>query len=65
MLVAGHMDMVTMLLSWKQGQFEFAPQDVPDVDRIRMTMQGMLLEAARLHDETGVITTEKKLKKKA
>lgn len=47
------MDMVVKLLSWKTGQFEFALQDVHAAELIPMSMQGMLMEAARISDERG------------
>lgn len=44
-------EMLLKMLSWKTGQFEFSPQDVHATDNIKMSMQGMLMEAARVTDE--------------
>src|SRR5262249_54817105 len=41
------------LLRWRQGQFEFGFQDVPDDDDVRMNCTELLLEAARIDDEEG------------
>jgi uncharacterized protein (TIGR02266 family) len=53
--VMSQMDMITDVLHWESGQFEFAVTDVPSVDKIKNSMQGMLMESARLKDETGVV----------
>ncbi|MBN2716882.1 MAG: TIGR02266 family protein [Deltaproteobacteria bacterium] len=45
------LDMMVKLLSWTSGQFEFTPQDVHNSDEISMSMQGLLMEAARISDE--------------
>ncbi|MCP4602280.1 MAG: response regulator [Proteobacteria bacterium] len=45
------MEMVTQIFGWIQGQFEFAPQDVSRHDAVKMSMQGLLMETARLIDE--------------
>jgi hypothetical protein len=57
--------MIGDLLSWKSGQFEFAGHDVPAVDKIKNSMQGILMEAARISDETGVVKLLKISSKKS
>ncbi|MBN2530778.1 MAG: TIGR02266 family protein [Deltaproteobacteria bacterium] len=44
-------EMMVKILSWTTGQFEFSPQEVHDADQIHMSMQGLLMEAARISDE--------------
>lgn len=45
------MDLVVELFGWSRGQFEFAPQDIRGTDELRTSMQGLMMEAARLTDE--------------
>ena len=47
------MALVVRVFGWTEGQFEFAPQDVEKQDRLQTSMQGLLMEAARLVDEAG------------
>ncbi len=47
----GQMDMMVELLDWKAGQFEFAAQDVSRNDELETSVQGLLMEAARITDE--------------
>jgi uncharacterized protein (TIGR02266 family) len=44
-------DLALDLVGWTGGQFEFAVQDVSHVDELRTSIQGLLLEHARLADE--------------
>jgi uncharacterized protein (TIGR02266 family) len=44
-------EMIVKMLSWTSGQFEFTPQEVHSADEIQMSMQGLLMEAARISDE--------------
>ncbi|MBN2342689.1 MAG: TIGR02266 family protein [Deltaproteobacteria bacterium] len=46
-----HVDMMVKILSWTTGQFEFSPQEVHSTDKIKMSMQGLLMESARVSDE--------------
>ncbi len=41
------------LLGWTSGQFEFAAQDVPDLDALKTSLTALLLEHARRSDEAG------------
>lgn len=43
--------LVVEIFQWTKGQFEFAPQDIHPADELQMSMQGLLMEAARLTDE--------------
>ncbi len=43
--------LVVELFRWTKGQFEFAPQDIHAADELQLSMQGLLMEAARLTDE--------------
>ena len=45
------MAMVVALFGWDKGQFEFAPQDIRGKDELQISMQGLMMEAARLTDE--------------
>ena len=45
------MQIAVELMGWQTGMFEFAPQDVYRNDALETSMQGMLMEAARLTDE--------------
>ena len=47
----GQMAMMVELLDWKAGQFEFAAQDVSRNDELETSVQGVLMEAARITDE--------------
>ncbi len=47
------MSLVARIFGWTEGQFEFAPHDVVQQDRLKTSMQGLLMEAARLVDEAG------------
>jgi uncharacterized protein (TIGR02266 family) len=40
-------DKVLWVLGWTQGRFEFAPQDVPSADEIRMPVSALLAEYKR------------------
>jgi CheY-like chemotaxis protein len=48
---ARQIDLAIELFSWKKGQFEFIPQKVSKTDQLNMSMQNLLIEAARTHDE--------------
>ncbi len=48
------MELATKLFAWQNGQFEFSRQDVPRIDRINMSMQSLIMEAARIADENGL-----------
>jgi CheY-like chemotaxis protein/Tfp pilus assembly protein PilZ len=50
---ADQMSLIARIFEWTKGQFEFAPQDVGQQDRLNVSMQGLLMEAARLVDEAG------------
>ena len=45
------LEMSVKLLSWRTGQFEFTPQEVHNADEIKMSMQALLMETARISDE--------------
>jgi response regulator of citrate/malate metabolism len=45
---------VHSVLDWHSGQFEFAPQDVSGDDEVRVTVTALLLEHARMRDESKV-----------
>ncbi|MCU0663498.1 MAG: response regulator [Myxococcota bacterium] len=45
------LNLVVELFRWTKGQFEFAPQDIHSADELQISMQGLLMEAARLTDE--------------
>jgi CheY-like chemotaxis protein len=47
------MQIITQIFGWTGGYFEFAPQDVSTRNTLNMSMQGLLMEAARLVDEAG------------
>lgn len=42
---------IAEIFGWTGGYFEFAPQDVSAQNTLNMSMQGLLMEAARLADE--------------
>ena len=44
-------DMMLKMMSWTSGQFEFTPQEVHNTNVINMSMQGLLMEVARISDE--------------
>ena len=49
---ASQAELAASVLEWSTGQFEFASQDVSQVDRINTSMQGLIMEAARMTDES-------------
>ncbi|NLN62319.1 MAG: response regulator [Myxococcales bacterium] len=45
------LSLARLLFSWRRGQFEFSPQDVPATDLLQRSMQGLMMEVARISDE--------------
>ena len=46
------LDVIYNVLSWDNGQFEFAVREVPYEDVLKVSITGLLLEHARFSDES-------------